>query len=386
MGAVSLIVLFLIAITRLITYFSSNSGYDRYDSTPLPPKKRSYEETQIIPGNAFYTNALEHWGTITDEFLASNKDFISNYDEKTGDYVELRRSWMVNSLVLMGVVNNAFNEITGSKVHASYGDALNDSDYQYATSCCIEKLFEKGIFSITGIAIDNYNRYAVILCELPTPMNFIDDLRRCFLEDGYTDLIYYAVNDPNEVTVPMPLKFENFNKTCFRFEQAKQGRDSWKYDNYAMWWAGEKEPTFNSAVIKDDIRLHLDLLNFHNSYALGILSFAFGLTANNNRLRLPDYDEVIISGPEGVEIIITLSTQNGINFHFPMLPRFENYRNKFIKVYVRFCYEIRAQILEHDLPEDDLQKSSTLDWYEHLLNSSETENVASIGCLRKHTH
>lgn len=380
---IATIILLIFFVFRLVFKLTSNSN--RYDSTPVYYEKPTAQKKEIVSGSPFFTNAPEHWGVITDEFLDSNREFSKDYDHKKSDAVIKRRSWMVNSLTVMGRINEALEKRSGQKVHSSYTDALLNYNEPYATSCCIEKLFDKGTISLTGIAIDNHKRYAVILFDTPTPMKYIDELRVYFLEEGYEDLVYFSVNDPNQVTENMPLKFESFNKSCFSFDQAKQGRNHWEYNSYAMWWVSEKEPSFNSAVIKDDIRLSLDLLDFHNSYALGILSFAFGLKDDNNRTRLPDYDEVVILGPEGVQLIITLSNRHGINFHFPMLPGFESYRNRFMKVYVNFCYEIRAQILEHDLPNDDFDTTSTLAWYQQLLDgsTSSAKAVQAIGRLTK---
>lgn len=381
--AIGSIILLIILVFRLV--FKLTSPSNRYDSTPSYYERPKSQEKKIVPGSPFYTNAPEHWGVPTDEFLESNREFSGNYDDKKGDAIIKRRSWMVNSLTLMGKINRELGKKNGQKVHTSYSDALLDYTGQYATTCCVEKLFSKGTISITGIAIDNYERYGVILLDTPTPVSYIDELRVYFLEDGYKDLIYFAVDDPNEVTENLKLKFENFNKNCFSVDRTKQGCDNWDYNSYAMWWVSEQETSFNSAIIKDDIRLSLDLLDFHNSYALGVLSFAFGIGDNNNRTRLPDYDEVLVTGPEGVQIIITLSTQYGINFHFPMLPKFETYRNRFMKVYVNFCYDIRSQILEHDLPNDDFDTTSTLAWYQQLLDTSTSSarDIQAIGLLNK---
>ena len=68
-----------------------------------------------------------------------------------------------------------------------------------------------------------------------------------------------------------------------------------------------------------------------------------------------------------------------------MLPRFESYRNRFMKVYVNFCYDIRAQILEHNLPNDDFDTTSTLTWYQLLLDTSTSsaKDIQAIGRLTK---
>lgn len=380
---IATIILVIFLVFRLIFKLINNSN--GYDSRPLNYERPTIEAKEIVPGNPFYTNAPAHWGTVTDEFLKSNREFSRTYDHKSDDVTVKLRSRMVNALTLMGKINEGLEKKNGQKVYTSYSDALLNYTEPYATTCCIEKLFDKGTISITGIAIDNHERYAVMLFDAPTPMKYIDELRVYFLKDGYKDLIYFSVDDPNQVTENVTLKFEDFNKSCFSVDQKKQGRNNWAYESYAMWWASEQETNFNSAVIKDDIRLSLDLLDFHNSYALGILSFAFGLKDDNNRTRLPDYDEVVATGPEGVQIIITLSRAYGINFHFPMLPKFESYRNSFMKVYVNFCYGIRAQILEHNLPNDDFDTTSTLAWYQQLLDAStgSAKDIQAIGRLTK---
>jgi hypothetical protein len=98
---------------------------------------------------------------------------------------------------------------------------------------------------------------------------------------------------------------------------------------------------------------------------------------------MPSYDEVIMEGPEGVEIILSLSEERGINFHFPMLERYEKYRNNFIKTYIEFCYDIRAQIVENDFPKDDFGHPSSLEWYTNLLKNAQEkgEKIRVLGAL-----
>lgn len=111
----------------------------------------------------------------------------------------------------------------GVKPYSSYGDGLHEFKEAFATSCCIDKLFSKGIVKINGIIIDNYQRYGVVLFDSPTSMKYYEELRDLFLEDGYQDLIYYAVVDPATVTQEQALVFGNFEQQSFRFDGTKQG-------------------------------------------------------------------------------------------------------------------------------------------------------------------
>lgn len=335
-------------------------------------------------GKAFFTNAPLHWGAITDEFMGPNAE-IANSWAGTNQKQNQKQRFMADSLVLMGRINEALSKINLSKALTSYMDALHECKDAFATSCCINKLFEKGTIEISGIVIDNFERYGVILFYSATSIENFEELRTLFINDGYKDLIYFALEDPNLVTEQKKIQFENFNKHSFRYEVLKQGAEHRKYSEYAMWWATDTEPDFKSSSVRKNVGIYLDILDHHHSYALGILSFAFGLKQDNSRTRLPDKDLIAIEGPEGVEIMISLSESRGIHFHFPVSPRYERYRNNFIKVYVNFCYNIRAQILEHDFPKDDFGQPSSLDWYNQLLEEADRNNgeIAAVGVILK---
>lgn len=339
------------------------------------------ERLPFKTNNFFFTNAPGHWGKFSNEFLKSNNDFVKGWEANQSNSMLQKRSFMVNSLLLMGKINDVFLQMAGDKVSMGYGDGFIDADVAYATSCCVEKLFSKGIFSLNGIAVDNYERYGVVLFDSPTTMAYFEELRAYFIEEGFKDLIYFAVYNPLEVSDNgKKLVFEDFNKACFKFNAEAQFTAGRKYDRYALWWAANPDDDFLKSSVKADMGISIDILDFHESYALGILSYAFGLKEDNSRTRLPDEDLVNMEGPEGVQIVLSLSQQKGIIFLFPALPQFARYRDNFIKTYVNFCYGIRAQILEHDMPKDEFGQSSVMEWYNHLLAEVEANqgNVQAV--------
>lgn len=340
---------------------------------------------QEIRGNRFYTNAPKHWVKINDGFLKLDDKLSVDFDGVNTEKVVNVRNAMVNSLALMDIINEYFSKLAKEKVHFDFTDSMLGSSERFATSCYVYKLFDKGVFIIDGVAIWNYEKYAIILLTSDTPISYINELKTYFVNDGYKDLIYYAKKDPHLVEGSKKLKFENFNDKCFRYDPANQGLEQRKHNEYALWWAGELEKDVKSSILLNDIGVYLDLLEFYNSYLLGFLSFAFGLNKEVVRTKMPDYEEVAITGPEGVEIIITLSEKKGIYFHFPKHPRYEKYRNAFIKVFVNFCYKIREQIIENDLPKDDFEHHTTLEWYTQLIEEAKEHNseIAAIGLMRK---
>lgn len=70
---IATIILVIFLVFRLIFKLINNSN--GYDSRPLQYERPTIEAKEIVPGNPFYTNAPAHWGTVTDEFLKSNREF-----------------------------------------------------------------------------------------------------------------------------------------------------------------------------------------------------------------------------------------------------------------------------------------------------------------------
>jgi hypothetical protein len=317
-------------------------------------------------GNTLFTNAPEHRGDISGDFHQDNLKRMNNWNEKQLVSSAKKQLFMLDSLLLMGMINDVMTRLSGEKQQVNFADALTECKDRYACSMCIQKLFAQGIVKINGVVIADFERYGVILLTEPTPMDYINDLRALFVEDGYKDLIYFAVVDPLLVTQPKKLKFELLDKQSFKYDATKQGVQHRKYEEYAMWWQGENDTDFETSGARKNIESSLDLLENYNSYAAGMMSYAFGRTEEYTRTRLPQQDVITIQGPENVEILFSLSASKGMYFHFPALPKYERYRDNFLKAFVDFCYDMRREIIENDLPADDFGEPSPLVWFRHL--------------------
>ncbi|TDW51438.1 hypothetical protein EV144_101113 [Flavobacterium sp. 270] len=317
-------------------------------------------------GNPFFTNAPKHWPVITDDFLNSNKDFSNNFDNKTGDIILKKRMFMVNSLVLMGKLNEELSVIAGKKITHSYRDSLIDNEENYATTFCIDKVFELGIIKTHGIVIENSKKYAIILFHNSESINYINELKKLFLEEGFEDLIYYATVDPASIIEinPKEIEFETINQECFHLDKEKQSKNDRKYSQYALWCSRDSIQKFI------DSKVYKSLNEYHNycsdcyTYILGKIGFALGLNENDKRVQLPEYDELIFEGPEGVEIIMTISNKNGLNFHFPANSKFDNYRNNFLNIFTILCKTLKEQIDNENFEKDN--QIVTTEWLERL--------------------
>lgn len=337
------------------------------------------KKEQIEPkkGKPFFTNAPNHWGVITDEFLESNTNFTQNYDEKKGDIVVDKRMFMVNSLVLLGNINQCLSEKVGKKIFSSYSEGFLDSKEQYATSCAIHKLLDKGIIMTNGIVIDNYEKYAVFLFTKPTSITYINKLKEKFIENDFKDLIYYCVENPDIVndTESVELPYIGLQKENFKLK-SDQSREQRKHNDYALWWTKNPNIVFSDTPTYKFLSKYNENCFDSNTYILGKLGYALGLNQNDQRVKMPDYDELLIEGPEDVEIIVTISQKSGINFHFPISPIFEKYRDNFINCFVEFAISIKEQVVENNFDRDI--DSTKPEWIEQTKNIKNIESISLI--------
>ena len=335
-----------------MSFFSKLFGWL---SVPQPHNTPKNEKTttKVEVGNPFYTNAPEHWGIITDEFLAPNANFSQSYDNQSSDSILVKRMFMVNSLVLLEAINKNLSQSRGVTIIPDYQNSFIDSSERYGTSCCVYKLFDKGTIMTNGVVIDDYQMYAVMLFTTPTSFAYINQLKEKFVANGFRDMIYYCTTDPATVENPIAivLPFIALQKESFTSKD-DQSRDSRKYQQYALWWASNTQKVFKDSIAFKTLQNYYHNSSDVNTYILGKLDYALGRNKDQNRIMLPDYDEVIFSGPEDVEIIMTISDQSGINFHFPIDPKFEKYRDNFLASFADFTRSIKEQIVENNWDRD----------------------------------
>lgn len=332
-------------------------------------------------GNPFFTNAPSHWPIITDEFLSSNVTFTHKFDHNKEEAVFNKRLYMVNSMALLGAVNKGLTDNIGTKVLSSYSGGFFDSKEQYATTFCVEKLSSKGIIKTNGIVIDNFEKYAVFLFEKPTSAAYHQELRSLFAEDGFKDVIYYSQTDPETVeqTGEIVLPFEGLNDSCFRMNPEKQKSTDRSYETYAMWWSGNSDASFMDSSAFNSISSYYNSCADCYSYILGKLGYALGLNKDDSRIALPDYDEVLISGPEDAEILMTLSKTSGINFHFPTMQKSEKYRDNFLKVFATFAESLKKEIENNNFDKDP--ESVHPVWFEQVKNNPDADQISFISLI-----
>jgi hypothetical protein len=291
--------------------------------------------------------------------------------------------FMNNSLVLIGGINQYLMAKTGREVLSSYQESLLDCTLPYATSMCVEKVFEQGIINTNGVVIDNFNRYAVMLFTQPVSQSYIARLKELYADFGYNDVIYYALNDPSLINDDREPEFETFSNASFSLSDSANDIACRKHAEYAVWWAGTTGETFKGSDFYKKMRHYLEINSHISTYIVGKFTKALKMKETDDRTKLPEYDEIIINGPEGVEMILTLSSVTGLNFHIPVGPEFVKYREAFISTYILYCKNMQKMAEEAGASKDT--PPLPLEWFDDLVDktSQAGANLKSISIRRE---
>ncbi len=361
-----------------MSFFSKLFGFKNENTNHQNQSKHKQIEPKI--GQPFFTNAPSHWGVITDDFLESSREFGQNFDENivtVTNVILQKRMFMTNSLILLGKINSNLSEKYKIKIIPGFLDGLFDSKEKYATSCCIEKLFDNGVILTNGIVIDNFEKYAVFLFTKPVSILYINELKEKFIKYRFKDLIYYCIINPETVNTQdfIELPYIGLQKESFRLKE-EQSRENRKYNDYGLWWTDNSNVIFSDSTAYEILSNYYEKCNDVYTYVLGKLGYALGRNENDTRVKIPEYDEIVIEGPEGVEIILTISEKTGINFHFPINPIFENYRDDFFKNFLEFSIDIKNQVVLNNFDRDlDIIRP---EWIEKTQGVKNIESISLI--------
>jgi hypothetical protein len=163
-----------------------------------------------------------------------------------------------------------------------------------------------------------------------------------------------------------------------------------KEDNkgkYIMMWSDfEKGGITDSECFK----------NIDRSYKAlsGIESYVFGVMCNElklmdkevGRVRLPDDGGTIsVTGPEEEKIMISVSEEKGISFHFNPKITSSEYRDAFWSVFADYAEGWKNEAIERDFSQDYEKESPSLQHWltmsKFMAQEREKSNVMEIGIL-----
>lgn len=344
-------------------------------TSPLNQPVKQEERVSKPIGNSMYTNAPEYWGVFDDGFMKESKAFAENYDEnKAAEHIE-KRSFMVNSLMLIGDIRERLEKHYNIEISSNYLDGLIQTKEAFASSICVSVLFKEGIIRTNGIIIDNKKRYAIQLFVKPVSMDLIEKMRAKYQERGFHDLVYFCISDPERFENQDEMPFVQFSTEDLRMKD-DQSRDSRLHKEYAVWWTEKNDMVFSNsmtyAILKE---MHKSYKNT-STYILGQLAYALKRNPEFVRVQLPDYDEVVALGPENVEMILTLSSETGINFHFPKHELYETYRDNYLRLFKNFCQEQTKsiQLSGYDMDHENIDPK----WIGETEDVEDIESVSFI--------
>ena len=331
------------------------------------------KEKIVKKGNFLFSNAPQDWRKLYASLIITSGDLP-------------KQNWMMTGLSLLGEINTNLEKALGQKVESKYADTLHNFAGKNATSFCVEILLDDGLFGLDGIVMYKGKRIPVTIYREEVSPKEIAQLDETLQKEGYEPLVWFSVYHPNDSVPIKPLQYQVVSKSFFQLNTEKQGIQNRTHDSYAMWWPSEKEKDFCNSTTRKNIDLFMKSFDKYESYGLGLLGYYLGIKEKVVRTALPPIDdEVILQGPEGVEIIMSLSINSGICFHIPAKDEFEQYRNRFYKAMADWAVEMKQGIIEEKLDQDNLVDDSAYEWFSAVCENYEVSDDESkmIGLLEQ---
>ena len=138
--------------------------------------------------------------------------------------------------------------------------------------------------------------------------------------------------------------------------------------SYAMWWGleGDTDPgTSEDLDVWDAIYTTCDGIE---TYLHGFLLSQFEMidaSAGLADVDLPEDESLVVYGPESQPIIISLSSEKGIRFHFHTEKCSRRYRQSFLEEILRLYTGIRNAIESSEIPTRELSENPAA-WWRYL--------------------
>jgi len=188
-----------------------------------------------------------------------------------------------------------------------------------------------------------------------------EGIRRLFEELGKPAPVFFSPRalQPAEASPPLrTLQPGDFSKL--------EGRPA--EGTYSMWWK-ESEPGG-----QEDLTCVRDITRFYEftegveSYLVGLILHALGVTEQPGRQALPEDEATLpMIGPEGMAILMSLSVEKGVRFHIREEPNNVDYRNSFWSAAAALAQETRSMVDDQCYPLDERGSETPLQWWEFNL-------------------
>lgn len=134
---------------------------------------------------------------------------------------------------------------------------------------------------------------------------------------------------------------------------------------YAMWWPTGQE-NFSTSITMHTLNRIYEGMNGIESYIGASIAKAIGLLEDKNvvRIRLPtNFTYQHACGPEGTPMVVSMSQEKGIRFHFHAKQTSPEYRDLFLKHVAGLVDFWRSQAEERDFDKDEREGEQPIEWW-----------------------
>jgi hypothetical protein len=135
---------------------------------------------------------------------------------------------------------------------------------------------------------------------------------------------------------------------------------------YAMWWATDDHPSFGESVAAKSIgRVYRALDGIETYVLVDLLRLIDAIETDSTRMAYPEEPlQIFVEGPEQQPLVLTISQEKGIRFHFNMNITPIAYRDEFLRQFAEYAESWKRRIEAAQRPKDQDWEPRALGWWE----------------------
>ena len=223
-----------------------------------------------------------------------------------------------------------------------------------------KKLFEDGLLTIPLLVDINKNTYAVFIIYNIEEAAQYRDANKLLSKSCFEKTLYISTIDIDTVKHKIScLDLLRCSDLGYHNQWISEGM-------YGMWWKTKKEPLFTNSKTKQYLDIIHRATREYPSYFFGYILSELEVEGfeKTKRKPLPEKPlEITVKGPEQKDIIISISREKGIRFHFPVNSTNRKYRAFFLdQISANFkAYHLMLNLRE--LPRDNNSIPNQQSWY-----------------------
>jgi len=292
---------------------------------------------------AMHTNAPEHWSRIS---MVVTPEQVPGAEPR-------------NILALGAQLQKAFEKTQGMKLAAFMRTRLTP----------------QGIVEIHIMVEDHGKKVPVYV--FPSNANhyasFYHGATKVLTGIGMEKPIYYAPQPLPQTAPGAP--FRPFGADLF--DKPKEDLPGGKY---CMWWSTEQEKAVGESECIKSIDRAFKALSGVESYILAAFLKELKIVPENTpRVKLPqDNDSISLVGPGDEKMVMSMSEEKGLGFHFDKEKTSVHYRNAFWNQFANYAEEWKQGAIERGFPMDYEGNSPSLEHWNFMYKSMVSKSMGEV--------